>query len=48
MILEEIVYDSEVAADRVYAFAGAASGASEPIPVRKDFPESWIWETMAK
>lgn len=28
------------------ASLGGASSAEEPARIRKDFPESWIWETI--
>ena len=46
-----IAYDSDVAADRVYfnKVGGAGANVGDTITtVRKDFPETWIWEILAK
>lgn len=50
----QLEFDSDVAADRVYSIKGdsgfGVGGAvdSKSPKIRKDFPESWIWDTLAK
>jgi CD109 antigen len=46
MPVSAMAFDSVPNMEASYAAGGGFGGSSQPITVRKDFPETWIWEDI--